>query len=152
METVVNCQAFGGSLRRDDCSQTTLSRPAAAATKKAYRGEFEMRRVQKGFTIIELVVVIVILGILAAVAFPKFQDLSGDARTAVLNGGKAAIQSAAVITFAKNQGVKSSLASILAQTTLDSAIQTGSSTCSAVTLTHSGGGSIASFDISEYCS
>ena len=39
-----------------------------------------MVRSQKGFTIIELVVVIVILGILAAVAFPKFNDLSGDAR------------------------------------------------------------------------
>ena len=45
-----------------------------------------MVRSQKGFTIIELVVVIVILGILAAVAFPKFQDLPGDAKTAVLNG------------------------------------------------------------------
>ena len=52
---------------------------------------------QKGFTIIELVVVIVILGILAAVAFPKFQDLSGSAKTAVLNGGVAAFKSAAVI-------------------------------------------------------
>ena len=111
-----------------------------------------MRRVQKGFTIIELVVVIVILGILAAVAFPKFQDLSGDARTAVLNGGKAAIQSAAVISFAKNQGAKQTIASILSQTNLDAAIQTTGSTCSAVTLTHSGGGTIPSFDISEYCS
>ena len=111
-----------------------------------------MRRVQKGFTIIELVVVIVILGILAAVAFPKFQDLSGDARTAVLNGAKAAIQSAAVITYAKNQGTPATLASILAQTTLDSAIQTAGSTCAAVTLAHTGGGSIGSFDISEYCS
>ncbi len=42
-----------------------------------------MVRKQQGFTIIELVVVIVILGILAAVAFPKFQDLSTDAKDAV---------------------------------------------------------------------
>ena len=108
---------------------------------------------QKGFTIIELVVVIVILGILAAVAFPKFQDLSGDARTAVLNGAKAAVQSAAVITYAKNSGTKPSLAQIKSQVSLDAAITFGgASSCSAVTLNHSGGGSVGPFDISDYCS
>jgi MSHA pilin protein MshA len=110
-----------------------------------------VRKQQKGFTIIELVVVIVILGILAAVAFPKFQDLSGDAKVAVLNGGKAAITSAAVITFAKNQGTASSLAAILSQTTLDSNISTAGSTCSAVSLAY-GTSTIPNFSIAEYCS
>src|SRR5262245_20289577 len=111
-----------------------------------------MVRNQKGFTIIELVVVIVILGILAAVAFPRFQDLSGDARTAVLNGAKAAIQSAAVITYAKNQGAAQSLATIMAQVTLAAAISTAGSSCSAVTLTYNPGGTtIPSFSIAEYC-
>ena len=41
---------------------------------------------QKGFTLIELVVVIVILGILAATAAPKFIDLTGDAKAATLAG------------------------------------------------------------------
>jgi MSHA pilin protein MshA len=69
-----------------------------------------MVRNQKGFTIIELVVVIVILGILAAVAFPKFQDLSGDAQQAVVNATASAVKSGAVILYAKNGASKSAAA------------------------------------------
>jgi MSHA pilin protein MshA len=106
---------------------------------------------QKGFTIIELVVVIVILGILAAVAFPKFQDLSGDARQAVVNGAAAALKSAAVITFAKNSGVKQSLATIQGQVSADNVTFGG--TCSAATVTHTASAAAsATVDISEYCS
>lgn len=66
-------------------------------------------RKKTGFTLIELVVVIVILGILAVTAAPKFLNLQGDARVSTLKGLKAAIQSADAQVYAKAaiQGVES---------------------------------------------
>ena len=59
-----------------------------------------MKRQQAGFTLIELVVVIIILGILAAVALPKFMGLSTDARVSVVNGMSGSVTEAAAMVHA----------------------------------------------------
>ncbi len=55
---------------------------------------------QRGFTLIELVMVIVILGILAAVAIPQFVDFKGDAEDAAVKGVAGAAASASAINYA----------------------------------------------------
>ena len=58
-------------------------------------------RKQAGFTLIELVMVIVILGILSAVALPKFVNLGADARTAAMKAVEGSMRSANAMVYAK---------------------------------------------------
>ncbi|WP_309474433.1 type II secretion system protein [Vibrio diabolicus] len=82
---------------------------------------------QGGFTLIELVVVIVILGILAVTAAPRFLNLQDDARNSALEGLKGAIAGAAGITYGKAaiDGLEASGAATLKTTNGDVAIAYG---------------------------
>ena len=60
-----------------------------------------MRKFQQGFTHIELVVVITILGILAAFAIPRFASLDSAARTSATNAMSGTIRSAAALAHAQ---------------------------------------------------
>ncbi|MBT1118827.1 type II secretion system protein [Stutzerimonas nitrititolerans] len=59
-----------------------------------------MKKQQSGFTMIELIMVIVVLGILAAFALPRFANFSGDARLAAMQGAAGAVKSASAIVHA----------------------------------------------------
>lgn len=112
-----------------------------------------MLKNKSGFTLIELIMVIVLLGILAAIAVPKYADLQGEAKDAVTNATIGAVKSSAVIWFAKNQGVKNTYTAIFASTEYDTSVITlGGTSCNALTATYTGRSAISFSISSTFCS
>lgn len=63
-----------------------------------------MKRQRRGFTLVELAIVIAILGILAVVAIPKYQGMVDEARSAAAKAQLGTVRSAIAISYAKNKG------------------------------------------------
>ncbi len=101
------------AFRRNACSSSSLvytivneqrrMNSHVESTQKNIKTAFRtiVKNPQQGFTLIELVIVIVLLGILASVALPRFLDIAGDAHNASVSGTAGAMASAVNIAHAK---------------------------------------------------
>jgi MSHA pilin protein MshA len=76
-----------------------------------------INKTQQGFTLVELIIVIVILGILAVTAAPRFLNFTGDARVSVLNSAAGAIKAGNSLVYGKIAGLTGAALSCYAPAT-----------------------------------
>jgi len=101
---------------------------------------------QAGFTLIELVMVIVILGVLSAVALPKFVNVDDDAKQAAVNGVAGSLSSASAINYASRKANSSKGNAVANCTDVATSLQGGLPTGYVITAASVGGVDVTKTD------